>query len=69
MLTYHLITFKSSNYAMAAEKKTQDLGTRLITLPSWISSDCGFGLKVGENLNKVLDVLGRENVEGVYPLK
>ncbi len=54
---------------MEAEKKTKDLGTRLITLPSWITSDCGFGLKVGENLEDVLKILGRENIEGIYDLK
>lgn len=54
---------------MEAEKKTKDLRTRLITLPSWITSDCGFGLKVGENLEDVLKILGRENIEGIYELK
>ena len=54
---------------MAAEKKTKDLRTGLITLPSWITSDCGFGLKVGENLEDVLKILGRENIEGIYDLK
>ena len=54
---------------MEAEKKTKDLKTRLITLPSWITSDCGFGLKVGENLDAVVKILGRENIEGIYDLK
>ncbi|EFR33719.1 conserved hypothetical protein [Peptoniphilus harei ACS-146-V-Sch2b] len=68
-MSYKLLTFKSVNYAMAAEKKTKDLGTRLITLPSWVTSDCGFGLKVGENLEAVLKILSRENIEGIYDLK
>ena len=68
-MSYKLLTFRSVNYAMKAEKKTKDLRTRLITLPSWITSDCGFGLKVGENLEDVLKILGRENIEGIYDLK
>ncbi len=68
-MTYKLLTFKSANHAMEAEKKTKDLKTRLITLPSWITSDCGFGLKVGENLDDVVKILGRENIEGIYDLK
>lgn len=68
-MIYKLLTFKSVNYAMEAEKKTKDLKTRLITLPSWVTSDCGFGLKVGENLEAVVKILGRENIEGIYDLK
>lgn len=68
-MSYKLLTFKSANYAMEAEKKTKDLKTRLITLPSWITSDCGFGLKVGENLDDALEIIGRENIEGIYDLK
>ena len=68
-MSYKLLAFKSANYAMEAEKKTKDLKTRLITLPSWVTSDCGFGLKVGENLDDVVKILGRENIEGIYDLK
>ena len=68
-MSYKLLTFKSANYAIEAEKKTKDLKTRLITLPSWVTSDCGFGLKVGENLDDVVKILGRENIEGIYDLK
>lgn len=68
-MSYKLLTFKSANYAMEAEKKTKDLKTRLITLPSWVTSDCGFGLKVGENLDDVVKILGRENIEGIYDLE
>lgn len=68
-MSYKLLTFKSANYAMEAEKKTKDLKTRLITLPSWVTSDCGFGLKVGKNLDDVVKILGRENIEGIYDIK
>lgn len=68
-MSYKLLTFKSASYAMEAEKKTKDLKTRLITLPSWVTSDCGFGLKVGENFDDVVKILGRENIEGIYDLK
>lgn len=65
MLEYYLITFKSSNHAMDGEFKTSHLGTRLITLPQDISSNCGFGLKVTKNLDEVLQILGT-NYEKVY---
>lgn len=50
---------------MDGEFKTSHLGTRLITLPQDISSNCGFGLKVTKNLDEVLQILGT-NYEKVY---
>lgn len=65
MLGYYLITFKSSNHAMDGEFKTKHLQTRLITLPEDISANCGFALKVIENLDEVLKILDK-NYEKVY---
>ncbi|NVP24767.1 DUF3343 domain-containing protein [Treponema phagedenis] len=67
MLGYYLITFKSSNRAVANEAKTEKFNTRLITVPNEIKSDCGFALKVWEkNYEEVIKIMKEEDIDGIY---
>ena len=47
-MNHYVITFNSINDALKAEKLTADFGGTIIPIPSEISSDCGFALRLNE---------------------
>ena len=47
-MNHYVITFNSINDALKAEKLTAALGGAIIPIPSEISADCGFALRLND---------------------
>lgn len=61
MLKY--VTFRSSGYAMTADRLIDLEGVRLIPLPTKIDAGCGLCLKVEKNMDKVEKILKENKIE------
>lgn len=72
-MTYGVILFPSSYFALRAEKKTKEKGypIKLIPIPRHLSSDCGVCLRIPwEQREDITQLLEKEKVkmEGIHPL-
>lgn len=55
-MDYYVITFNSTNDALKAEKLVSECGGTIIPVPSEISADCGFAIRLSE-FEQALNIL------------
>ncbi len=73
-MTYAVILFPSTHYAIRAEKKARENGfaVKLIPVPRHLSSDCGVCLRLSCDQKETLECLLQQEgvkIEGIHLLE